>query len=222
MNVHYGTCCLCNKQITKAGATRHLKQCMAAHETPGRRTAEFLHLRVDDFSAGLYWLDLAIKSGASLVSLDEFLRAIWLECCGHLSVFEIGSVHYLCDDYDDPNPYTGETWMDVPISRALAPAVTKFVYRYDFGTTTTLRLRVVRRYKAATEKEAVRLLARNEPPVWPCDVCGQPATKICPVCAYTDSPYFYCNKHTSKHRCEYGGFLPVVNSPRMGMCAYSG
>jgi len=33
---------------------------------------------------------MQVKDNAALSDLDSFLRDIWLECCGHLSAFEIG------------------------------------------------------------------------------------------------------------------------------------
>jgi len=31
-----------------------------------------------------------MRGSATLAKLDDYLRAIWLECCGHLSKFTIG------------------------------------------------------------------------------------------------------------------------------------
>jgi len=31
-----------------------------------------------------------MRGSATLTKLDDYLRAIWLECCGHLSKFTIG------------------------------------------------------------------------------------------------------------------------------------
>lgn len=41
-----------------------------------------------------YWLIIEISENTSLKELDQFLRDIWLECCGHLSAFEIGGIQY--------------------------------------------------------------------------------------------------------------------------------
>ena len=35
------------------------------------------------------WLLLAFRTTANLLQLDQFLRDLWLECCGHMSHFEI-------------------------------------------------------------------------------------------------------------------------------------
>ena len=90
----YGICQLCGKRTSKAGMTRHLKSCPAAHDLPRGRAARLFHLRVEDAYSPIFWLDLEIKAGATLEDLDSFLRGIWLECCDHLSSFEIEGVTY--------------------------------------------------------------------------------------------------------------------------------
>lgn len=47
----------------------------------------FFHIQVVDYYAPDYWLHLKVNSNTSLGTLDQFLRNIWLECCGHLSAF---------------------------------------------------------------------------------------------------------------------------------------
>jgi len=73
----------------------------------------------------------------------------------------------------------------------------------------------------ASSKGAVRLAARNEPPTWPCDVCGKAATAVCTQCLY-EGKGFCCAGHASSHDCDEDMLLPVVNSPRMGVCGYTG
>ena len=34
-----------------------------------------------------YWLIIECKENTLLQELDQFLRDIWLECCGHMSIF---------------------------------------------------------------------------------------------------------------------------------------
>jgi hypothetical protein len=69
----------------------------------------------------------------------------------------------------------------------------------------------------------VRLLARNTPPSWPCAICGELAIKICTFCYTGGGNPFVCRKHVRQHACgETDGFMPVVNSPRMGVCGYAG
>jgi len=95
-------------------------------------------------------------------------------------------------------------------------------YEYDFGSTTELRLRALaERTGRADKKTRVRLLARNESPRFTCDECGQPATRICPF-SDGENP-FVCDAHSDQHVCDDADcHLPVVNSPRMGVCGYTG
>jgi len=61
------------------------------------------HLQVQDAWGGDYWLHLEMRGNATLQDLDDYLRAIWLECCDHLSAFEIGDVRYTQIFYDGMN-----------------------------------------------------------------------------------------------------------------------
>jgi transcription elongation factor Elf1 len=72
-----------------------------------------------------------------------------------------------------------------------------------------------------TQKESVRLLARNIPPVFSCSACGEPAAVVCTECMYdTDNPFF-CETCGEAHEHE-DMMLSVANSPRMGECGYEG
>ena len=56
--------------------------------------------------------------------------------------------------------------------------------------------------------------------------CGAPATRVCGLCYQEmERDCWYCEGCASKHQCSDPGtdyFLPVVNSPRVGLCAYTG
>jgi hypothetical protein len=93
-------------------------------------------------------------------------------------------------------------------------------YEYDFGSTTSLVIGLSGVVEADLGKP-VRIVARNEPPMWPCDLCDQPATMICAQCVY-EGRGFCCALHAKKHACGKDMLLPVVNSPRMGVCGYTG
>ena len=54
-----------------------------------------------------------------------------------------------------------------------------------------------------------------------CEKCGQPAVWVCSSCIY-DNGGWLCDAHTRKHKCGEEMLLPVVNSPRVGMCGYTG
>lgn len=201
--------------------TRHLKSCIAAHGVPRGRPARLFHLWVEDAHSPLFWLDLEIKAGATLADLDSFLRGIWLECCGHLSSFEIEGVRYMDQRYRDPLFDFGEHSMNTKLWKALSPE-TRFEHVYDFGTSTELKLRVVGEREGRIGGELLRVLSRNEAPTWNCMVCDELATEICIYCMYDRENPFLCEVHAEEHECVDEAFLPVVNSPRMGMCGYTG
>jgi hypothetical protein len=63
--------------------------------------------------------------------------------------------------------------MSVALEKVMAPGM-KFEYIYDFGTSTELLLIVISARKGfAQDKDAVRIMARNEPPEIKCEVCGK-------------------------------------------------
>ncbi len=111
--------------------------------------------------------------------------------------------------------------MDIELSEVLKVG-DKFKYEYDFGSTTELRLRVVGEREGHLRKKdaTITILARNIAPNVLCHVCGQPATKIEP--GYDSAwPGALCNKCARKVK-DADWFLPIVNSPRVGVCAYTG
>ncbi len=96
---------------------------------------------------------------------------------------------------------------------------TVFTHEYDFGSTTYLKLKVVGEREGRIGGKPLRLLARNDAPVWECAVCGEQATQVNTEELWEDGNPFYCDEHTEG---EEWAFLPVVNSPRMGVCGYTG
>jgi len=168
----------------------------------------------------MYWMHLEVPADITLTTLDRFLRDTWLECCGHLSAFEIGGVRYASDAGMYSGWGTDDKSMGVKLSRVLSPGQTSY-YEYDFGTTTELTLKVVGEREGEAQGKAIQVLARNEPPVIPCDVCGKPATEVCAQCVYDEGGWL-CEECVKDHECGEEMMLPVVNSPRVGMCAYAG
>jgi hypothetical protein len=160
-------------------------------------------------------MHLAAPLRTPLSKLDRFLRKTWLECCGHLSAFEIDGEQY------SSAPEGGERSMREPLQR-LVDEGTKFSYQYDFGSTTELVLKVVGIAEQGTPQGRVLLLARNELPQITCEICEtRPAVEICPECVW-DQAGLLCEKCAEEHDCDPDMRLPVVNSPRMGVCGYTG
>lgn len=228
-----GVCGLCGKTFGKRAMTKHLTACIKekAHDETSSskqkpKSGKLFHIVVEGRYQPEYWIHIAASAQAKLEKLDIFLRHFWVECCSHLSAFTIDGVTYsgsgatygvpgsgFEDDMDDES-------MDVSLHKILVPKM-KFYYEYDFGTTTELSLKVVSEYEGFIGKKDIQLLARNEPPDIRCDSCGKPATQVCGNCYYNEESRF-CDECVLKHECGEEMCLPVVNSPRVGMCGYTG
>jgi hypothetical protein len=160
-------------------------------------------------------MHLEVSALADLGLLDAFLRDTWLECCGHMSAFEIEGI-----TYSVAPAAMGDEPMTARLGEVLSPGLT-FYHEYDFGDTTHLQLRVVSEHESDLPESEIRLLARNEAPVLPCSVCGNTATEICTECLYSGGGLL-CDGCAKKHECDEEMFLPIVNSPRTGVCGYTG
>ncbi|MBU0676688.1 MAG: plasmid pRiA4b ORF-3 family protein [Verrucomicrobia bacterium] len=212
-----GRCMLCKEVISKAQMTRHLKKCVEMSTQDAGQVMKLFHLVIEDRYLPMYWLHIEIPGAMTLRHLDSFLREIWLECCGHLSCFTIDGERYAVSPDDDPWSGLREKSMQPKIYSVLAPG-TKFDHEYDYGSTTDLKLRVAGVRECAVKKSEIKLLARNEPPIWKCSECGKPATWT-KAFGWGDEGT-YCDDCAEDEDEEC--LLPVVNSPRMGVCGYVG
>src|SRR4030042_1470894 len=129
--VSSGKCSLCGGTFDKAAMTRHLKTCEQKMESSkaGRKTKHAFHLLVEGRYQPEYWMHIEAPADATLDTLDRFLRDTWLECCGHMSEFEIEGTRYPVEPMD-----LGDESMDVKLRDVLSPG-TKFTYVYVFGST---------------------------------------------------------------------------------------
>jgi len=222
-----GICTFCHGEFSKSAITRHLETCeqrvlteaKAGSKQKAQQTRK-LHLVVEGRDLPMYWMHLEVTASTTLTTLDRFLRNTWLECCGHLSAFEIEGVRYSVDAGMDDDWDMGDKSMRVRLDKVLSPGQT-CSYEYDYGTTTELKLKVISERQVAAKGSAIQVLARNIPPVILCEVCGKPATEVCSQCIFDDKGWL-CDDCAEEHECGEEMLLPVVNSPRVGMCAYRG
>lgn len=217
-----GQCIYCKKEYAQTGITRHIQACkerQAAHEKESAKAKTLIpiyHLRIQGTYNPVFWLNVELAGTANLLDLDRFLRDIWVECCGHLSQFNINQTHYMS------HPYDMNKNMKHALKDVLAPDA-KFSYEYDFGSTTYLDLRVAEVRQGQIKKGAVNILARNNPLIVPCSVCGEPTTQLCPECMWDgEAECEFCDACAKKHPhyADYDGLMPFVNSPRVGVCGY--
>jgi hypothetical protein len=213
-----GKCLLCGASFGKLGITRHLQACAGA----AAPAAGAFHLVVEGAYAPQYWMHLLVSSRASLANLDAFLRKTWLECCGHLSAFTIEGIRYTDPRGRDDFWGLGEPERNIStrLAKVLKPGL-ELSYEYDFGSTTDLRLRVVGETGLPASGEKVTVLARNDAPQIACEECGNPATRVCSQCIY-EGVGWLCDDCIVEHECGREMSLPVVNSPRVGVCGYTG
>ena len=213
-----GKCEFCGREMTRAGMTKHLMACprrdeavLAADKGSGNKHLLY-HLLVRDSWDGEYWLHIEMKGSAPLSKLDAYLRAIWLECCGHLSQFSIDG-------------WRGEEIsMSNTVAQVFVPEI-ELTHIYDFGTSseTLIKMVDVREGKPLT-RHPIFLMARNEPPEFTCMECDRPATWLCFECLLElNASGVLCDRHVENHPHDnYGEPVRLVNSPRIGMCGYSG
>ena len=131
-----GHCAFCGQEIAKNGVTKHLAVCtqwqdaVAKAERKKRDNETMVHLRVQAAELPQFWLDLEIKGSATLRKLDEYLRAIWLECCGHLSQFSVGG-------------WQGD---EIAMRRRIEDVLqlgVELTHIYDFGSSSITRIRAL-------------------------------------------------------------------------------
>ena len=232
-----GKCLFCGEIFTKVGINKHLFAHLKEIGKSGQSGQSFL-LKVEPLkrrSETPYFLSLWVDGETTLKTIDTFLRDIWLECCGHLSAFTLPGQKtankfnlkgiYNSFLVDNDSEYSDEISMRKKTKVVFSKGL-KLEYTYDFGSSTQLNITVISEIPVKADKKIV-LLSRNEPLEILCSVCKKaPATQICTMCCYDEDAEF-CEKCAKKHEKMCNDFadyaaMPVVNSPRMGICGYKG
>ncbi len=210
--------CMCSQVIAKQSVVKHLSACstyQALVEKAEKKTSAsetIYHLRVQDKYNKAFWLDLEMTGSATLQHLDNYLRAIWLECCGHLSQFSVGG-------------WRGE---EIALQRKISTVFQlgiDLTHIYDFGTSSeTMITPIATREGKPITKRPIALLVRNQMPESACIECQQPAEWFCLECLIEANVMgTLCDTHAKIHaHADYGDPIRLVNSPRLGMCGYDG
>jgi hypothetical protein len=233
----HGTCSLCKGTFSKASMTRHLAKCLTTHDDAEKLPAgknkegQLFHVVVEGKHQPHYWLHLEMPATTRLEDLDQFLRHVWLECCGHLSAFKIEgqkrAAPRTLEDFlaADPGDWRDPDEVDVEkeVGNLFKPGM-KLSYDYDFGSTTRLSIKVVgEREGRVVKPNDVHLLARNDPPHIPCGRCHQGAAAVIDMENSYDESGWLCDQCAEEtDLADSDMTLPVVNSPRTGVCGYTG
>lgn len=201
-----GQCKFCKQDFTKKQIIDHLDKCEKRKKDISVKN---LRLRIIDPYIKNFWLLVEVDNKAKLKDLDQLIRDVWVECCGHLSLFgnygnEIGKQRIIIETLNHRDTVG---------------------YVYDFGSSTELTIEALgySNYQLSNKKK-VELVARNYLPLSNCTKCGERATQICVACA-EEEPVFVCDKcaekyHNEENEKEEHYLLPIANSPRSGVCGY--
>ncbi|WP_395093609.1 hypothetical protein [Armatimonas sp.] len=209
-----GICRYCGEEVAKQSIGKHLEKCAPRQAAIGAATGKaetLFYLRAESAHTKAFFLDLEVRGSATLSDLDTYLRAIWLECCGHLSEFAY------------------EAWEDTISSSRKVESVFKnhkeITHLYDMGSTSETTLRVmVERKGAPTTDRPLALMVRNKIPEVSCEECEKPARWLCSECMAEEGEWVVlCDACLEPHG-HMEDYVPVllVNSPRLGMCGYEG
>ncbi len=213
-----GHCQFCGGVYSRRGIKRHLDAC-PARDLVAEGSEEFFAVSVEGTRRSQYWLYLEVLGTADLGALDRFLRAIWLECCDHMSLFTVNGVHYVATAFGGSVP--GEETMAVAFA-GIAAESSKFTYQYDMGSTTSLTLRVISSRSGSSEgQKQVQLLARNEEPIVPCASCGKQAEFVVGG-GFWPAESGLCHTCADQPKYLELWLVRIANSPRTGICAYGG
>lgn len=206
-----GKCYYCSKTYSHSGIGRHLSTHLKAIAKEKLTNQKSYHIKVIG-GGGLYFLHLLINENTIFGHLDSFLRQIWLDCCGHLSDFSIKGMRR--------NTIEWSTLIGTVLKKGM-----KLEYNYDYGSTTSLEIKVINEY-AINDKNDILLLTRNEPLKILCDICKKEPAQVMCVLWHVDDCMF-CESCREIHAEVCDDFEDysegdIVNSPRMGVCGYTG
>lgn len=228
-----GFCKYCGKEYTRSGMLRHLGACKnrknkLAMET-GKRRCRHFQIVISGRYVGDYWLIIETSEDTTLKELDKFIRDIWVECCGHLSAFEIHGIQYESCPNTDVFWRTPSKNMNYRL-KDVVEVGDSISYEYDFGSTTELILKIHSCGEGQKKNNEIVILSRNNPPKIVCSNCEQREAKWVDPQGYYEGTPFWCEEclneqYGNDNEEEYYGpefLLSICNSPRMGVCGYEG
>jgi hypothetical protein len=216
-----GKCFICKKVYTKSGMTNHLKSHLRKErkDLSLEKTDEYFHLSIISDECPDFWLHVGALTSSRLWEIDAFLRKIWFYSDSHLSGFTIDDISYDVNGVDriDNSSLFGfmgieRRSMNYKASDILKPGV-EFLYEYDFGTTSRVKIGVKSKYEDSPDNQSIALLARNELPEYPCEKCEKPVEVIC---GEIYEQQWLCRKCAAEEDLlDFS--IPFENTPRIGL-----
>ena len=221
-----GWCALCEQTIGTARMTKHIGACIRqtmgvkqdAEHHAGSAETGVTHLRVlSQEPDSDHYLQLLARVDSPLEAIDQMVRKLWAEpCCGirHASWLTRGETTIRSD-----GPTT-EPGMQATVRYLWAQSGSPPEYGIDPGLPIYCRIDEFGVYEHPQE-EAVRLIARNDPPERSCASCGAPAswaTGYRSVRSLKTRASYQCGECATSN--QGGTLLPLTNSPRSGFCSY--
>ncbi|MBU4141464.1 hypothetical protein KKE99_01165 [Patescibacteria group bacterium] len=202
-----GQCKFCQQDFSKRQIAAHLDVCSKRKED---KNIKNLRLRVVDPYMKNFWLIVEVNERANFNDLDNLIKDVWVECCGHLSLF---------------GDYQNEVSKKKIIADILKPK-DSIGYIYDFGSSTELTVEALEYSNhQLIGKKNIELVARNYLPPSDCVKCGRQATYVCVYCCESE-PALVCDKCAEKYHNEDDKKTDhcvalISNSPRSGVCGYA-
>lgn len=166
-----GKCYYCKNEFSKSGILRHLNSCTERKNhiefykdlSEGKKK-KFILAVSSKYEPSEFWVYIGIDENATLKELDRFLRDVWLECCGHLSQFDINGITYDsdADESENNNWFFGNASesMDIGLKKVINVG-NKIKYEYDFGSTTYLEIKVLDEFICGKNENKIQVMARN-------------------------------------------------------------
>ncbi len=201
-----GQCKFCGSDFSKKEILSHLDSCQQRTKSKSSNLRN-LRLQITDRYSKNFWLIVEVDNSAKFKDLDKLIRDVWVECCGHLSLF---------------GDYGNEIKKSKIIMETLQPGDT-VPYIYDFGSSTELIIKAIAYSSFKLIEKKIELVARNYLPPSNCAKCGQQATWICTTCSdEEDESPLVCDDCAEKYHSEEEDhyLLQLANSPRSGVCGY--
>lgn len=203
-----GHCFKCGAELGRRAMLNHVRKERAEFGNDEKCTI----LEISSYSKS-FWMVIEAAEDAKLADLDVFLRDVWMECCGHCSMFVPKS----------NNPWR-ETEFNIFKAISSFPEDSELMYIYDFGSTSAAEIKVIGTFSREKCKGSIRLLSRNCPVRPRCEKCGVDADLVL-WDGIDESDYSALCKDCGrpfKSRGYRGKYAPFANSPRMGICGYRG